>query len=142
MAENYLNALAGYGGLKGPVAGIGSGLFGGNALAARPLGAGARALLGIDADRRAFTEREKVEVWMRGRFHYSLNPADWRYDDADNLICWDDYGKANATHGWEIDHIVPLSRGGTNALSNLRPLHCRLNRSLGGMLGAGFRGLR
>ena len=29
---------------------------------------------------------------------------------------------------WELDHRVPRSRGGTNDLSNLRPLHRRCNR--------------
>ncbi len=29
---------------------------------------------------------------------------------------------------WELDHRIPRSRGGTNDLSNLRPLHRRCNR--------------
>ena len=30
--------------------------------------------------------------------------------------------------GWEVDHIKPISEGGTNKLSNLRPLNIPANR--------------
>lgn len=36
--------------------------------------------------------------------------------------------------GWDVDHIVPLSRGGTNSLSNLRPLHWENNDAKGNKL--------
>jgi hypothetical protein len=31
-------------------------------------------------------------------------------------------------YGWEIDHIVPVSHGGTDAPENLQPLHWENNR--------------
>ena len=34
----------------------------------------------------------------------------------------EDYG-SEGDYGWEIDHIVPLSHGGTHRFDNLRPLH-------------------
>ena len=39
-----------------------------------------------------------------------------------------------SAQGWEIDHIVPVARGGTDALSNLRPLHWRNNDAKGDSL--------
>ena len=42
----------------------------------------------------------------------------------------EDYGKTT-TFGWEIDHKVPVVRGGTDDLSNLQALHWRNNRSKG-----------
>ena len=38
------------------------------------------------------------------------------------------------TFGWEIDHIIPQSRRGPNALNNLRPLHWRNNDAKGNKL--------
>jgi 5-methylcytosine-specific restriction endonuclease McrA len=32
---------------------------------------------------------------------------------------------------WSMDHVVPISRGGTNALDNLRPAHRACNSARG-----------
>ncbi len=31
--------------------------------------------------------------------------------------------------GWEIDHVYPVSKGGTDDLANLRPMNWQNNRS-------------
>ena len=38
-----------------------------------------------------------------------------------------EYGNRDSDHGWEIDHITPLAQGGSNHLSNLRPLNWKSN---------------
>jgi hypothetical protein len=52
-------------------------------------------------------------------------------------MTWDNYGKYNGefNYGWDIDHILPLSRGKTekeiyelNHFSNLQPLCSKINR--------------
>lgn len=34
----------------------------------------------------------------------------------------------NSFYSWNIDHKIPISRGGTNQLSNLQAVHIRCNR--------------
>ena len=46
------------------------------------------------------------------------NNEQYGYDAYGNKIKKNDYGK-NKDTGWEIDHIVPKSRGGKNNISNL-----------------------
>ena len=38
------------------------------------------------------------------------------------LMKWSNYGR-RVEYGWEVDHIVPLSRGGGSDMDNLRPMH-------------------
>lgn len=41
------------------------------------------------------------------------------------------YGRLHSPRGWEIDHSVPRSKGGTDRLNNLYPAHIDCNRSKG-----------
>ena len=66
-------------------------------------------------------------VWDKGIITPGQDPWEWRKDDYGNWIRFPDYGNRDSVFGWEIDHIKPVSQGGTNQLSNLRPLWWRTN---------------
>jgi hypothetical protein len=46
----------------------------------------------------------------------------FRKDSFGRSIALHDFGN-KSKHGWEIHHIIPVSEGGTDDLSNLEPLH-------------------
>ena len=54
----------------------------------------------------------------------------FKKDGCGATIKKDDFGKNNQ-FGWEIDHIVPVAKGGTDDLDNLQPLHWENNRQKG-----------
>jgi hypothetical protein len=81
-------------------------------------------------------EHRKRAVWNKGRAIPGYDPAVWRHDALGNAIRWSDYGDRDARHGWEIDHWpTPKALGGSDDLSNLRPLHCIANARHGARLG-------
>lgn len=66
-------------------------------------------------------------VWEKGLIAKTLAPEKWRYDECGSLIKYDEYGNRDSDYGWEIDHIVRPKDGGSNDLSNLRPLQWENN---------------
>ncbi len=72
-------------------------------------------------------QQEINDVWAKGIIIPSYDPKVWRHDSKGNPIKKDEYGKTTK-HGWEIDHMIPTSKGGPDTLENKQPLQWEENR--------------
>jgi 5-methylcytosine-specific restriction protein A len=73
----------------------------------------------------------RAAIGSGGRWE-TLRRAVYRRQDGRCALCGWPLGER-----WEVDHIVPVARGGTSDLSNLRALHQACHRQVRGRRGAG-----
>ncbi len=70
-------------------------------------------------------------IWSKATIVPKHDQNEIRKDRCGAWIKFTDYGNVDSDYGWEIDHVKPVARGGTDDLKNLQPLHWRNNRGKG-----------
>src|SRR5947209_19803916 len=78
----------------------------------------------------AFDQATINAVWEKARIISNNDPNVFRKDSCGAWIKKSDHGTIGQ-YGWEIDHIMPVAKGGTDVLSNLQPLNWSNNRHKG-----------
>ena len=89
------------------------------------------------AKRYNFSEKKRKDVWSKtgGKCYYCGTQL-----ENEDILDWG--GKVVTTrHHWDIDHMIPVSRGGTNDTSNLVPACLSCNGKKGTMTADEFVGV-
>ena len=79
----------------------------------------------------AWSEEQIQYVWNRASIVNGFDKSRFRKDACGAWIRWDKYGNQANEMGWEIDHIYPVSLGGTDVEDNIRALQHQNNASKG-----------
>jgi len=66
-------------------------------------------------------------VWTKAIIVPGRDSSKMRKDACGAWIHWEQYGNRNSQFGWEVDHIIATTRGGSDLIFNLRPLHWQNN---------------
>ncbi len=83
------------------------------------------------AEGRQFSNSMVDAVWEKAYVVEGYDPNLWRRDKCGALIRKLHFGDTDSKFGWEIDHVKPVSEGGSDALINLEPLQWENNRHKG-----------
>ena len=72
-------------------------------------------------------------VWNKAKRIQGKDPKQYRQDPYGNTMYKSSQGK-NSDMSWDVDHIKPKSRGGSDSTQNLQALNSSVNRSKGNSL--------
>ncbi len=72
----------------------------------------------------------KDDVWAKAKTIRGEDPDVYRQDPYRNKMYYQNYGM-DSPMGWVIDHIKPVSEGGSDHLRNLQAMNTAKNRELG-----------
>lgn len=75
----------------------------------------------------------KDKVWGLAKPIKGSDSTKYRQDPYGNKISYGGYGKSTSM-GWQVDHIKPVSRNGSNDIRNLQALQSHVNMSKGDSL--------
>lgn len=79
------------------------------------------------------TKDQIEKAWNNAKRIKGEEPNKYRQDPYGNKIRKDSYGK-NSSMGWEVDHIKPKARGGSDTTRNQQALKTSVNREKGDSL--------
>lgn len=72
-------------------------------------------------------------VWNVAKTVPGKDPKLYRQDNYGNVAYKYSYGK-DSPMGWSVDHIKPVSKGGSDSVRNLQLMNTTKNKSLGNTL--------
>lgn len=79
------------------------------------------------------TKEQIDKAWENAKKIKGEDPDKYRQDPYGNTMYKNSYGKSSKM-GWDVDHIKPESKGGSDATKNLQALNSSVNRSKGNTL--------
>lgn len=80
-----------------------------------------------DKNGHSFPSETVAAVWEKAKPLLKMETTMWRIDKYGKAIKRTEYGKTTQ-YGWEVDHILPVAKGGGDNLSNLQALQWEINR--------------
>lgn len=79
------------------------------------------------------TKDHQEKAWDNAKKVRGEDPNLYRKDPYGNIMYKPSYGKESSM-GWEVDHIKPKSRGGSDSTRNLQALNIKINKNKGDTL--------
>ena len=73
------------------------------------------------------TQKQINKAWNNAKIVRGKDSDTYRQDPYKNIMYSGSYGKKSGM-GWEVDHIKPVARGGSDATRNLQALNTKINR--------------